>query len=340
MKRSIVIGLFGFGAAVLLGCPVFSGNNSTGVAPCYGNACGGYYCDNSNPCPSGYSCEDNTCVYGFDSGSDVTNDSPGGCVPACSSGEECAVTDDGGLACVPAGDGGGDASPPFTGCTSNAQCAAADGGAGAICLDGVCTPPDNQCFDGEQCAGNEDCVQGACVPTCSVGATNACPSGYSCVVIGDGGANGVCTGNPSPCGGADGGSACGDGTTCVEQHCVPKCSGGDASCGPGLVCVDNGCIPDQKPVFTCNTNGQAGDGKSGNCDVGSVCLDHSCFISCSPEASTSCEKADMFPVCKAVSTSYGTYYVCGTSSNLGTQCNPTEGKNCTSPQICIDGNCE
>jgi hypothetical protein len=104
------------------------------------------------------------------------------------------------------------------------------------------------------------------------------------------------------------------------------------------VCVDNGCIPNQKPVFVCEE-----DGVQGACDTGSICLHHSCYIACDPEASNSCPEAtgDMFPLCKSVTASSVVYYVCGSSSNLGNQCDPTSTPplNCTNPDICIDGYC-
>jgi len=338
MKRTKVIGLFGLCAAALLGCPVWGGGGGSSVGTCGApGACPGSYCDPANPCSGGYTCEDNTCVTGtVDSGSDGATDAANCVTTGCPSGQVCSVVG-GSATCVEA-EGGGDSSPPpFTGCTSNAQCVA-DSGTGALCLNGVCTGEANQCSDATQCLTGEDCVQGACVPTC--GSSMACPSGYSCTMIGDGGSgSGVCTGNPTPCGGADGGAACTGDTTCVDQHCVPTCASGDAACGTGLVCVDNGCVPNQAPVFTCNTDGQPGDGKKGDCDVGSVCLHHSCYISCDPESSTSCETADMFPICKPVTTSMGTYYVCGSNSNLGNQCDPTRGLNCTGSDICIDGYC-
>jgi hypothetical protein len=334
-----VIGLFGLGGAVLLGCPVFGGGTSS-TGPCStGNYCPpSSYCSSDIDCPRGDTCQDNYCVYGSPEAS--TEASPfdsSGC-PVCPSGEICSVVD-AALACVPLGDAAveagvgpdADARAPFTGCSTSSECA--DSGVGALCLDGTCVPAANQCSDATQCPANDDCVQGACVPTCT-GAAPTCPTGYSCDV-----ANGVCTGNPTPCGGADGGMSCTGGTTCVEQHCVPTCAGGDAACGTGLVCVDYGCIPDQEPVFTCNTDGQTGDGKTGDCDVGSICLHHSCYISCDPEASTSCMKADMFPLCKAVTTSGGTYYVCGSNANLGNQCDPTRNLNCTGSDVCIDGYC-
>jgi hypothetical protein len=47
----------------------------------------------------------------------------------------------------------------------------------------------------------------------------------------------------------------------------------------------------------------------------------------------------MFPLCKPVTTSSGTYDVCGSSTNLGNQCDPTQGMNCSGSEVCIDGYC-
>ncbi len=349
MKRTFIVGLFGLSAAALLGCPVFSGGGGSTVGPCGA----GYACCTSNlDCQAGEYCDGYGCVpVDSGSGGDGQADSGDCTKTGCPNGQTCEVVS-GKATCV-AGDGSsgadgsdaGDTAPPFTGCTSNAACA--DAGVGYLCLDGKCVAPADQCTDATQCPDSEVCVQGACVPQCTPGgATSTCPSGYSCTAVGGdaGGASGVCTGNPTPCGTADGGGTCIEGTTCVDQHCVPKCSSGDAACGPGLVCVDNGCIPDQQPVFVCNTDDKIGDGKKGDCDVGSICLHHSCYFTCAAEggASTCITKTgDMFPVCKAVTDSSGTNYVCGSNSNLGSECDPTSTppKTCSSGKICIDGYC-
>jgi hypothetical protein len=122
---------------------------------------------------------------------------------------------------------------------------------------------------------------------------------------------------------------------CVEQHCVAPC-GSNNACGTGLVCVAGGCIPDQKPQFVCAT-----EGKQYACASGSLCLHHNCYIACdsSSDAGAQCKNADQFNLCKSVTTASGTYSVCGSASNLGSDCDPTVGKNCSGGLICIDGFC-
>jgi hypothetical protein len=320
MKRTLTIALFGLSAAALFGCPVFSGgsSNSQGM-PCY----------DYNP------------YNGCGEPLEASVPDAGDCtVSGCPTGQVCEIIE-GGVECVTPPDGGpgvsesgaGDAAsdtatdaPVFSGCTSAAECT--DGGdTGTLCLNGQCVAPANQCTDTTQCTNSEECVQGGCVPVCS--STAPCPTGYACTT------NGVCSGNPAPCGAADGGTACASGTTCVEEHCVTPCMTGDAACGSGLVCVDGGCIPDQKPVFTCTT-----DGVQDACASGSICLHHSCYIACTPEASNSCATADVFNLCKPVTTSSGTYDVCASNTNLGSQCDPTRNLACaSSTDICIDGFC-
>jgi hypothetical protein len=338
--------------------------------------CHEWTCDFTSQCPAGNTCNGGYCTSGsydgggyyYDAGTDATDCSVNGCeegyqctlsngVATCLPIEDAATFDsgepdgstgdtgtvDGGKPdVVTIVDAGSDAQsfPPFTGCTTDTQCAA-DSGTGSRCLDGVCTVAANECFDSSQCpvfgSANEECVQGVCTPSCAGG--TSCPTGYACSTS-DGGPS-VCSGNPTPCSAGDGGVACGSGTTCVDQHCVPYCSkpdsGGDGglTCAAGLVCVDHGCIPDQKPVFVCNT-----DGQQDNCQAGSICLHHSCFISCDAPNQTACATQPQFNQCKPVTSSSGTYNVCGSATSLGTECNPTSGLNCTGAgAVCIDGFC-
>jgi len=239
----------------------------------------------------------------------------------------------------------GEVFPPFTGCTNDNACTAAQGGEGSRCLDGKCVAAANLCSDGTQCpvvgVAQEECVQGVCIPSCAGGAS--CPTGYSCDTN-----TSACTGSPTPCGAADGGGKCTAGLTCVDEHCVPDCTatnggtgtdGGTTCTGAGLVCVDNGCIPDQTPQLVCDTQGNA-QGTQDVCSVGSICLHHSCYIACSMgDGGNSCKTADEFNLCKAVMTSTGTFDVCGSSTNLGNQCDPTQGINCVAAAVCINGYC-
>ena len=96
-----------------------------------------------------------------------------------------------------------------------------------------------------------------------------------------------------------------------------------------------GCTPDEKPVFTC-----AKDGAQDACQAGSICLRHSCYIACDADAGAdACKSADTFNVCKAVTTASGSHSVCGSATNLGSECDPTQNKACASPLVCIDGFC-
>jgi hypothetical protein len=389
VKTAYRLGFVALSAALLFGCPVYSGG-SEGYVQCdqQGQCCdeqgsGGcqvWYCDNSEQCPTNAVCNNNgVCTSGYYDGGYATSDGgtdDGGydatvdcSVTGCQTGYECTLsngtavclpTEDGGAGDATVDGGGDDASgdsgpsdggigdadarvlPPFTGCTNDTACVA-DSGAGSRCIDGQCVAAANECTDSTQCpivgSAQEECVQGVCTPSCTGGAT--CPTGYSCS-SGDGG-TGACTVNPTPCGNTADAGACTSGTTCVDQHCVPDCTPGvgDAAStctGSGLVCVDNGCIPDQKPQFICNT-----EGVQDSCASGSICLHHSCYISCTPgdSGASTCQHADNFNVCKPVTTSTGTYNVCGSTSNLGNQCDPTQGIICTSPTepVCIDGYC-
>jgi hypothetical protein len=194
-------------------------------------------------------------------------------------------------------------------------------------LDGTCVPPADQCFDTTQCPANEQCVAGVCTPGCGSG--KPCPTGFTC----DPKTN-VCSGNSNPCGATADGGTCAAGTVCVEDHCVAPCGAGN-TCPAGEVCVAGGCIPDQKPQFTCSK-----EGTQDACATGSICIHHSCYIACSVDAGVdACKNADKFNICKGVTTGGGTYSVCGSVSNLGTDCDPTQNKNCPGAGVCIDGFC-
>ncbi len=358
MKRFLSFTLFGLGTVVgtvvLAGCPIYPDSGSDHRVcdgqGCYdcpddyrSNSCTTWQCSSDYDCPGGYACDStHACSPG---GAPVgTCSKPGDCYPGdncggdgychpgdctstgCVDGYVCKLSG-GSAQCVPVGtpvDAGPKPDGGFSGCTNDSQCTTP----GARCLDGECVAPAGQCSDSTQCPANEKCVQGACTPACD--ATTPCPVGYSCDV----GKN-VCTGNPTPCGA--GGTTCAPGTVCAQDHCVAPCGGADGGvCAAGSVCVQGGCVPDAKPSFTCAT-----EGVQDVCAAGSICLHHSCYIACNPDAGAdACKSADRFNVCKSVKTSTNTYSVCGSSTNLGTECDPTQGKLCTTAgAICIDGFC-
>lgn len=301
MKRILSFGVLA-GLGVMLGCPIYPDNGGNNPPP---NSCA-----SPADCPSGETCAiDGTCQ-------------PGDCTQnGCTTGYTCKVQ--GGTAsCVANGDGGTDGGPTYSGCFADSDCS--NLGTGAKCLNAVCTAPADQCADQTQCGAGEQCVQGVCTPSCN--ANTPCPTGYGCDTN-----NGVCTQNPTPCTVPDG--ACGNNDICVEGHCDAKC-GPNNSCSGGLVCINGGCMPAETPNFVCNQ-----EGVQDKCTTGSICLRHNCYIACSPTDPNACKTADQFNVCKSVTTTSGTYNVCGSATNLGSDCDPTIGKNCPGTQICIDGYC-
>jgi hypothetical protein len=353
MKRAVSFVLFGLGTAVLFGCPIYPADRDHRVCiggDCYdcpdsyySGACNAWTCNTGADCPSGYSCNsDHRCKFTDGDPNQIPGDptctKPADCPSGnCGADNKCHAGDcsttgcpssfvcrlssgSGGVAaCVPiGGDGGGGTSS----CKSDKDCPSPTG---SKCLTGACVPPQDQCVDATQCPGDAQCVQGACTPSCNQ--NKPCPTGYGCDL-----AKGVCTQNPAPCTTS---SQCTGGKLCVQEHCVEGCGAG-GTCGAGLKCIDGGCTPYQQPVFTCAT-----DGVQDNCQSGSICLRHSCYIGCSSDAGTeACKNADKFNQCKAVTTSSGTHNVCGSTNNLGTDCDPTQNKNCTAPAICIDGYCK
>jgi Cys-rich repeat protein len=213
-------------------------------------------------------------------------------------------------------------------CNANSDC----GGDGAKCIDGLCTPQSELCSDTTQCVtAGESCVDGVCEPHCSVNAP--CPGGYECDF-----SRGVCNLNAQPCSGS-GASSCQGGSTCVEGRCVPPCAADDSgigSCPGGQVCVNGGCIPDEAAQFSCLNDGQGGQLATA-CSPTSVCLHHDCYAGCSPDGDAGgC--ADPTSLCKPVTVTAGTYDVCATASNLGSDCDPAAGKYC-SGGVCVDGFC-
>jgi hypothetical protein len=151
-----------------------------------------------------------------------------------------------------------------------------------------------------------------------------CTDGFSCDTN-----LGICKvpvltcGITNDCGGPD--------KVCVAGTCVPRSQAG--MCSAGDVWVENGCIPSQSATFVCNQ-----DGAQDACAMGSVCLHHNCYISCAPPNDNACFGS--FPLCKTVTTTSGDHQVCGSTDNLGGDCDPTAGLACSPGKICIDGYCK
>jgi hypothetical protein len=223
-------------------------------------------------------------------------------------------------------------------CGSNGTCQGApnacdkDGDcmAGYVCVagpkgGGLCTQPSDQCFDQSQCDAGDKCVAGKCTKACTSNAN--CRDGYACDTT-----LGICD-KPvqsctvtNDCGGPD--------VVCVGGACVPRAKNGSCS-NPGYVWTENGCIPNQAPTFTCVM-----DGVQDACAVGSICLHHSCWISCDMPNQNVCTNQPTLNTCKPVADGSSTFNVCGTSTNLGGQCDPTAGMMCTGGKVCIDGFCK
>jgi len=213
------------------------------------------------------------------------------------------------------------------GCVSDAQCTTGDR---QRCVDGQCMFG-GACFDGTQCGAGQRCVEGACVPSCNL--RTQCPTGFSCDAFG------TCSGTPGACGA--GRPACAQGFTCVEEHCVPSCAS-PGNCAAGLVCVGGGCIPDQFPKVTCFTEGKLGDGSPNECPAGRLCVQESCYVPCDIDAGAgACGAAGANDLCKSVMTPSGDYHVCGSATNLGSECGARSQSSrwCSGSKVCIDGFC-
>jgi hypothetical protein len=142
----------------------------------------------------------------------------------------------------------------------------------------------------------------------------------------------VCDVSPSQCSTS---ASCQGGSVCVEGRCVAPCTSNDAgeTCPAGLVCINGGCIPDQAASFECRNDGQGGT-YANTCAGSQTCLHHSCYDNCDTDGGAACATG----VCKEVTVQAGTYAVCGTTTTLGSQCDPATGHLCTSG-VCIDGYC-
>lgn len=339
-------------AAVLGGCPIYPDTH-------YNQVCnnGSHECCYSSDCVSGYACTvQGQCVpWGDDAG---TNESACG---SCPSGYFCTLAE-GVLQCLPpgptpdastvvpydsgivvGGNDGGDASAAVDAaqdgqtsseagtsgglCNADLPCA---GALGSKCVDGLCTSQGQLCSDGTQClVAGDACVDGLCIPRCG-GSAAPCPTGYACDFN-----RGVCSVNPAAC---TTGAQCQGGAICVESRCVAPCASADAGpeCSTGQVCVNGGCIPDQQAQFTCKNDGSAGT-LANTCPASSICLHGDCYPSCGGDGGVCAGAGE---TCRSVRIPKGTYAVCATASQLGSECDPAVGDYCANAGVCVDGYCK
>jgi hypothetical protein len=361
MKRLFLgVTIFG-GAALLGGCPIYPDQARTYQCP-------GECCSDADCGPGSFCSQDGLCTASVDastSSSGLCGPCPIGtlctlaggtpqCLPPGSVPEDAGVepadvsvvppgpTVDAGVVVPPGTDAsGGSLESGTTGvlCNADSQCT---GAVGSKCIDGLCTAQGQLCSDGTQClVAGESCVDGICLPTCSAGGT-PCPAGYECDYN-----RHVCAVNPGSCATT---SDCQGGAVCVETRCVAPCASASAEagsqCPAGQVCVNGGCIPDQGARFTCQNDGNVGNLAS-TCDPGSICLHGDCYPMCDADGG-GCTTAGQ--ACKSVTIPKGTFFVCGTATTLGSECNPAVGKYCAPtpaacvgctpiPRLCIDGYC-
>jgi hypothetical protein len=275
-------------------------DGSVGDGPLPGDALAPAYCARPDDCASSETCA-----------SDGTCRA-GDCMQhACVNQFECASTA-AGPACVPGN--------PL-GCGDDGQCAE-----GQKCVDGSCSAASELCTDGTQCPAGDVCVDGKCVTACTADA--ACLPGYRCRV-----ALGICTTPAKVCAKT---SDCGDAAwVCTDGACVPRCAARGACAEGRGVCVQSGCIPAQKVVVQCGA-----DGQSTGCATGQICLHHHCYTSCEPPNDAACASQAKFTVCKSITTASGAHAVCGSPSNLGSECDPAAGLACAIGKTCIDGFCK
>ncbi len=356
--------------------PGYVCSGSTGRFACVASDCRA----TEKRCSSGQSCTEVGGVYACRGASDAGSDADAAPVidclkTGCISGYKCGDDGKGGHVCAstdpnactddvdcPSKTGagslclGGVCKAPKDLCTDSAQCDSTKS-----CVDGRCVAKcTTTCSSGYACDAKSGlCVGGAgsCAaksppppPPGDAGpdaSADAPASDAGSDAASDDGSDASADTAPSGDAGTDASAdaavpakVCSSSAACVATHCVDKCAT-DGSCKAGLVCVGGGCVPDDRPLFFCDKDGTK-DGVQDLCAAGSICLHHNCYVGCAGAGDTSCAKFDKFPVCKSVTTSSGAHDVCGASTSLGSECDPTTTppKTCAAGKICLDGFCK
>lgn len=176
----------------------------------------------------------------------------------------------------------------------------------------VC-PPGQTCYDCPNSYYTNECVPWRC------NSGYDCPGGYVCD-------NNLCRSTgPQDCRV----TGCPSGQDC-------KLSSGKLQCVPGT--PQDGGSPDSGTPTVCNV-----EGTRDACAADSVCLNKKCYVSCSLDAGPDlCKNRvnDRYNTCKNVSASSGTYPICVSEVNEGSECDLAAGRDCTRPNVCIDGFCK
>jgi hypothetical protein len=242
------------------------------------------------------------------------------------------------------------------------------GGSPFRVCDGVCT---NILTDrlrcgrcDRECAPDETCQNGSCVFTCSPGLV-ACRN--RCI---DPNTNPDFCGARDNCSGANAGSVCMGGQSCVAGRCQFVCPPGQIACGGN--CID----PMINPQFCGATGDCEGSNRGRNCPSGQICAMGGCrcptgFVSCGgtcidPNTNTrfcgatgDCQMSNAGRTCASGELCVGG--TCGTTCGTGTilcgescvdplsnsrycgaraDCaGPNAGRTCTTSELCINGTC-
>lgn len=195
---------------------------------------------------------------------------------------------------------------PPVGCDATHPCTA-----GTTCIAGTCVLDLNICQFNTECGTARSCVNQQCTTAC--GPSNPCAGTATC------GADGFCHETIPPVTGCVTNADCGASQTCVDGRCFAGCTV-DSECPAGDYCDMGVCRLDTR------TNPGCGSGRP--CAAGSVCHNGACRSPCTTDAQ--CPLFD-------VQTNFCIEMVCATTNEATSNC--TSNAQCTSGEVCVDGNC-